>query len=239
MSEHIIEVRHLSKSFGTHVVLRDVDFTVDPGDVTCVIGASGSGKSTLLRLLMAGEGRYDGNIFYDDAELRTVSTDSLFDLVSLIEQNVFVFDSSIRDNITMFRDFPPDELARAVRLSGLGPLIDAKGWDYRCGENGANLSGGERQRISIARCLLRRAPVLLVDEATAALDKETAFRVASSILDLQGMTRIVVTHALDAALLRRYDGILVLKNGAVVERGQFAELMDRKGYFYSLYTVSQ
>lgn len=220
-------------------VLRDVSAEFEAGKSYAVVGASGSGKSTLLRLLMAGEGRYDGNIFYDDAELRTVSTDSLFDLVSLIEQNVFVFDSSIRDNITMFRDFPPDELARAVRLSGLGPLIDAKGCDYRCGENGANLSGGERQRISIARCLLRRAPVLLVDEATAALDKETAFRVASSILDLQGMTRIVVTHALDAALLRRYDGILVLKNGAVVERGQFAELMDRKGYFYSLYTVSQ
>ena len=220
-------------------VLRDVSATFEAGKSYAVVGASGSGKSTLLRLLMAGEGGYDGGIFYDDAELRTVSADSLFDLVSMIEQNVFVFDSSIRDNITMFRDFPPDELARAVQLSGLEPLIGAKGWDYRCGENGINLSGGERQRVSIARCLLRRAPVLLVDEATAALDKETAFRVASSILDLQGMTRIVVTHALDAALLRRYDGILVLKNGAVAERGRFEELMEQKGYFYSLYTVSQ
>ena len=174
-------------------------------------GASGSGKSTLLRLLMAGGSGYGGSIRYDGAELREVSTDSLYELVSLVEQNVFVFDSSIRDNITMFRDFPQEQVDRAVRLSGLQPLIEAKGESYQCGENGANLSGGERQRISIARSLLRQAPVLLVDEATAALDKETAFQVSGAILDLDGLTRIVVTHALDEALLRRYDGILVLK----------------------------
>ena len=93
--------------------------------------------------------------------------------------------------------------------------------------------------MSIARCLLRHTPVLLVDEATASLDKETAFRISSSILDLEGLTRVVVTHSLDEALLSRYDGILVLHHGRVVETGQFQELMDRKGLFYSLYTVAQ
>ena len=220
-------------------VLHGVTARFEAGKSYAVVGASGSGKSTLLRLLMAGGSGYGGSIRYDGAELREVSTDSLYELVSLVEQNVFVFDSSIRDNITMFRDFPQEQVDRAVRLSGLQPLIEAKGESYQCGENGANLSGGERQRISIARSLLRQAPVLLADEATAALDKETAFQVSGAILDLDGLTRIVVTHALDEALLRRYDGILVLKNGAVAECGRFDELMARKGYFYSLYTVAQ
>lgn len=220
-------------------VLHGVTARFAAGKSYAVVGASGSGKSTLLRLLMAGGSGYGGSIRYDGAELREVSTDSLYELVSLVEQNVFVFGSSIRDNITMFRDFPQKQVDRAVRLSGLQPLIEAKGESYQCGENGANLSGGERQRISIARSLLRQAPVLLVDEATAALDKETAFQVSGAILDLDGLTRIVVTHALDEALLRRYDGILVLKNGAVAECGRFDELMARKGYFYSLYTVAQ
>ena len=220
-------------------VLHGVTARFEAGKSYAVVGASGSGKSTLLRLLMAGGSGYGGSIRYDSAELREVSTDSLYELVSLVEQNVFVFGSSIRDNITMFRDFPQEQVDRAVRLSGLQPLIEAKGESYQCGENGANLSGGERQRISIARSLLRQAPVLLVDEATAALDKETAFQVSGAILDLDGLTRIVVTHALDEALLRRYDGILVLKNGAVAECGRFDELMARKGYFYSLYTVAQ
>ena len=131
------------------------------------------------------------------------------------------------------------QVQRAEELSGLAPIIQEKGEGYLCGENGSGLSGGQRQRVSIARCLLRHTPVLLVDEATASLDKETAFRISSSILDLEGLTRVVVTHSLDEALLRRYDGILVLHHGRVVETGQFQELMDRKGLFYSLYTVAQ
>ena len=139
----------------------------------------------------------------------------------------------------MFRDFEPEEVERAISLSGLSALIAERGADFKCGENGSGLSGGERQRISIARCLIRKTPVLLVDEATAALDAETAFQVSSSILELDGLTRIVVTHSLDEALLKKYDSVLVLKNGAVEERGTFDELMDKKGYFYSLFTVSQ
>ena len=118
-------------------------------------------------------------------------------------------------------------------------MIQQRGEDYLRGENGSGLSGGEKQRIAIARSLLKNARVLLVDEATAALDQQTAFQVAGAILDLEGLTRIVVTHALDEALLRRYNRILALKNGRITETGSFQTLMDQKGYFYSLYTVSQ
>ena len=160
-------------------------------------------------------------------------------IISVVQQNVFIFNASIRDNITMFASFPKAEVDRAIALSGLSKLIEERGEDYRCGENGSGLSGGERQRISIARSLLKKAQVLLVDEATAALDAQTAYQVSSAILDLPELTSIVVTHSLDEALLKRYDCILTLKNGRIAEAGSFPELMEKKGYFYSLYTVSQ
>ena len=220
-------------------VLHDVDMDLKAGGCYALVGGSGSGKSTILNLLMASSDNYGGQILYDGKELRTVSTRSLYDLVSIIQQNVFVFNSTIRDNITMFSDFSKAEIDRAVRLSGLEKLIDEKGEDYLCGENGVGLSGGERQRISIARALLRKTPVLLVDEATASLDAETSFEVLDAILKLDGYTRVLVTHDLDENVLKRCSGLFALKNGMVTERGTFDELMAEKGYFYSLFTVSQ
>jgi len=220
-------------------VLRNVNFTFEAGKSYAIAGASGSGKSTLLNLLTASHDDYAGSICYDDAELRQIGSESLYEMVSMVQQNVFVFNASIRDNITMFSDFPPEETERAIELSGLSGLIAERGEDYLCGENGSGLSGGEKQRISIARSLLKKSRVLLVDEATAALDNRTAFQVSNAILNLSGLTRIVVTHALDENLLKQYDCILTLKNGSVAESGSFGELMEKKGYFYSLFTVSQ
>ena len=220
-------------------VLSGVDMQMKAGGCYALVGGSGSGKSTILNLLMASSDKYQGEIKYDGNELKTVSSDSLYELVSIIQQNVFVFNSTILDNITMFSDFPEEEIDRAVRMSGLKKLIDEKGADYLCGENGSGLSGGERQRISIARALLRKTPVLLVDEATASLDAETSFEVLDSILKLDGFTRVIVTHDLDENILRRCNGLFALKNGTVFEQGTFDELMNDKGYFYSLFTVSQ
>lgn len=235
-----LEIRDLSFAYeGGPEVLHQVNARFLAGKSYALVGASGSGKSTLLNLLMAGRANYTGQILYDGQELHTIQTDSLYELVSMVEQNVFLFNSTIRDNVTMFREFPQDQVSRAQRLSGLSDLVEEKGEDYLCGENGSGLSGGQRQRVSIARCLLRQTPVLLVDEATAALDQETAYRVSSSILDLQGLTRIVVTHSLEESLLRRYDGILVLNHGRIVESGQFDQLMEQKGLFFSLFTVAQ
>jgi len=160
-------------------------------------------------------------------------------MVSVVQQSVFIFNASIRDNITMFADFPEEEVDRAIMLSGLSGMIAQRGEDYMCGENGCGLSGGEKQRISIARSLLKNSQVLLVDEATAALDAETAYRVTDAVLNLDGITRIVITHDLERPLLERYDEIIVLKNGSVVEKGSFKSLMENKDYFYSLFTVSQ
>ena len=238
--EQGIHLQNISFAYETEKpVLQNVNVTFEAGKSYAIVGASGSGKSTLLNLLMASYNNYSGEICYDDVELRTIRGESLYELVSLVQQNVFIFNASIRDNITMFSNFPKEEVDRAIALSGLSALIAERGEDYLCGENGSGLSGGEKQRISIARSLLKKSQVLLVDEATAALDAQTAFQVSSAILDLEGLTRIVITHGLDEHLLRQYDCILTMKNGMIAESGTFHELMEKGGYFYSLYTVSQ
>lgn len=219
-------------------VLKDVNLTMEAGKKYAIVGASGSGKSTLLNLLMGGYDGYSGSISIDGHELRSVDSDSLYELLSLIGQNVFLFDNTIRENITMFRSFPEGAVDSAVERSGLSEVIAAKGEGYRCGENGNGLSGGERQRVSIARSLLRNTPVLMLDEATAALDNQTAFEVTDAILHLDGLTRIVVTHRLEEALLRQYDQIIVLRDGRITEQGTYENLMAKTGYFYSLYHVS-
>lgn len=238
--EHGIELRDVS--FGYEAgkdVLHHVSARFEAGRAYAIVGGSGSGKSTLLNLLLAENTGYRGSVLLDGTELRELSPEALYGLMSVIHQNVFVFNASIRDNVSMFREFPQEALDEAIRRAHLRELLDARGADYLCGENGKGLSGGEKQRVSIARSLLKKSSVLLVDEATAALDVQTAHQVSSDILDLTGMTRIVVTHSLEEALLRRYDGIFVLKNGTLAESGSFDELMQRKGYFYALFTVAQ
>lgn len=220
-------------------VLHGINAEFEAGRAYALVGGSGSGKSTLLNLLMAAETNYSGHILADGIELSDISTESLYGTMAAIQQNVFVFNASIKDNVSMFRDFPKTELDEAIARAHLGALIRERGEDYLCGENGSVLSGGEKQRISVARSLLKKSSVLLADEVTAALDAQTAHRVSSDILDLQGITRIVVTHTLEESLLRRYDKIFVLRGGRIEEAGSFADLMANKGYFYALFTVAQ
>ena len=235
-----ITLQNLSFSYSQEIpVLQNINYCFEAGKKYAIVGNSGSGKSTLLELLQGGYTGYQGQILYDGRELRSFRPDSLYNLISVIQQNVFLFNSSILDNITMFRNFPEEKTALAVRRAGLESLLTARGADTPCGENGSSLSGGERQRISIARCLLQSTPVLLADEATASLDSATAFEIASSILSLDGITRILVTHRLEEPLLRRFDEILVLKDGRLTEHGSFDSLMENKAYFYSLFTISQ
>lgn len=238
--EHGIRLENVSFAYEPgKTVLHGINAEFEAGRAYALVGGSGSGKPTLLNLLMAAETNYSGHILADGIELSDISTDSLYGTMAAIQQNVFVFNASIKDNVSMFRDFPKTELDEAIARAHLGALIRERGEDYLCGENGSGLSGGEKQRISIARSLLKKSSVLLADEVTAALDAQTAHRVSSDILDLQGITRIVVTHTLEESLLRRYDKIFVLRGGRIEEAGSFADLMANKGYFYALFTVAQ
>lgn len=238
--EHGIRLENVSFAYEPgKTVLHGINAEFEAGRAYALVGGSGSGKSTLLNLLMAAETNYSGHILADGIELSDISTESLYGTMAAIQQNVFVFNASINDNVSMFRDFPKTEMDEAIARAHLGALIRERGEDYLCGENGSGLSGGEKQRISIARSLLKKSSVLLADEVTAALDAQTAHRVSSDILDLQGITRIVVTHTLEESLLRRYDKIFVLRSGRIEEAGSFADLMANKGYFYALFTVAQ
>lgn len=238
--EHGIRLENVSFAYEPgKTVLHGINAEFEAGRAYALVGGSGSGKSTLLNLLMAAETNYSGHIIADGIELSDISTESLYGTMAAIQQNVFVFNASIKDNVSMFRDFPKTEMDEAIARAHLGALIRERGEDYLCGENGSGLSGGEKQRISIARSLLKKSSVLLADEVTAALDAQTAHRVSSDILDLQGITRIVVTHTLEESLLRRYDKIFVLRGGRIEEAGSFADLMANKGYFYALFTVAQ
>lgn len=194
-------------------VLRNINQVFEVGKSYALVGAGGSGKSTLLRLLQGHCGDYKGVLCYDDIPMEKLILDSIYAYLSVIQQNVFLFNSSIENNITMFRPFEEKKLRSAVKRAGLSALVAEKGMDYLCGEDGRNLSGGEKQRVSIARCFIRETPIVLVDEAEAALDNETAQAVLQTILDMKDTVRIVITHRLAASIMEQYDEILVLHNG--------------------------
>lgn len=219
-------------------VLQDLSVRFEKGKSYAIVGPSGSGKSTLLSLLMGSYTDYTGSIAIDGQELREVDTDSLYDLMSLIGQNVFLFDDTIRRNITMFRDFPADQVDLAIQRSGLAGLVAERGENYRCGENGvacpaesvsASPSPGLCSRGTRCSCWTRPPPPWTT---------RPAYDVTDAILHLDGLTRIVVTHRLDTALMGQYDEIIVMKDGQIRETGAFQDLMDLKGYFYSLYTLA-
>lgn len=170
-----IEVKDLTYGYEPESpVLKDLDVQFDAGKSYAIVGGSGSGKSTLLNLLMGSSSNYQGEICIDGVSIKNIESESLYQLMTSVQQNVFVFNDTIRNNVTMFHEFPDKEVTLALERSGLSEFIEKRGEEFVCGENGANLSGGERQRISIARALLRKSPILLVDEATAALDAATA-----------------------------------------------------------------
>ena len=219
-------------------VLQDLSATLKAGKAYAVVGASGGGKSTLLRLLHIPDGNTSGQVLFDGIDIRRLTPESLNGLVSVVQQNVFVFNASIRDNITMFRAFPQETLDEVIRRAHLEELVTRRGLDALCGEGGCELSGGEKQRIAIARALLKQSSILLADEATAALDAQTAHEITQDILSLTGITRVVVTHRLEASLLECYDEILVLKDGRIAETGTFAELVQRGGYFSAMYKLA-
>ena len=220
-------------------LLRNINLHLQSVKKYAIVGGSGSGKTTLLNLIMQANNDYKGNILFDGTELRCIHPDSLFQTISLVQQNVFVFNDTLYNNITLYKDFPEGDVQSAISRSGISELIASHGKNYICGENGNALSGGEKQRISIARALLRNTSVLLMDEATAALDEITANSIMDSVLAMEDITSITVTHRLNEAVMRKYDEIIVLNHGEVVEQGTFDRLIDNRGLFYSLFTISK
>jgi ATP-binding cassette, subfamily B, bacterial len=220
-------------------VLNHLNLSIEKGKSYAIVGGNGSGKSTILKLLLGYYRNYQGNISIDGIQIKDIDLSSLYDNISIIQQDVFLFDSSIKNNITMFTSFDEETIADAIEQAGLLALIKEKGENYSCGEGGKNLSGGEKQRVSIARCLVRQTPILLMDEATSALDNNTSLMVEREILNIENLTRIIITHRFTEEIMKKYDKIFVMNKGRIVEDGDFDTLMQKQGYFYSLYSVSQ
>ena len=234
-----ITISNLSFMYEDKAVLKDISHKFEKNKSYAIVGPSGAGKTTLINLLLARENNYTGNIYYNGIEVREISLDSLYEISSFVEQNVFLFDDSIINNITMYSNVDEELLNEVIIKSGLTELIKEKGRDYRCGENGSNLSGGEKQRISIARALINKSQLLLLDEVTSALDNETSSLITNQLLELNNTTRIMITHRLDEEVLNKFDQIIVMKNGKIVECGTYYELINKNAIFKSLVEVSE
>lgn len=233
-----IEIKDLKFSYDNEkFILNGIDMQMDKGGLYAIVGASGSGKSTLVNLLRGYYDNYDGSINFDGNNLRKIA--NLYDIFTVIDQNVFIFNSTISDNICMYKEFPEEEIKKAVKLAGLSKLVEEKGLGYQCGENGINLSGGERQRISIARALISRKQFIAMDESTSSLDIVTAKEIEHTIDSLDGVLRLVITHNLNENFLKNCDKIFVVKNGKIVENGTFDELIERRKLFYSMLELWQ
>lgn len=237
-----IEFKNVSFSYdGFKNAIENVNLTFEKGKKYALVGASGSGKSTILKLLLRYYDTYSGGIILDGLDLQKINVDDIYRNLSVIQQNVFMFDGSIRDNIGLYGDYSSEQILKAAEDAGLLKFIKSldKGINEKIGENGGRLSGGEKQRIAIARALIKNSSILLLDEGTSALDNETAYNIEKSILSLKDITSIVVTHKLMGEVLKRYDEIIVVKDGKIIEKGNFSELLANKAYFYSLYTLSE
>ena len=203
-------------------VLRNLSFRFRTGKHYAVIGKSGCGKSTLLSLLLGHYPNYSGSIRYDGVELRELTREYLGNTVAYVSQDTFLFQDTIQNNITLYHEeYTPQEIEAALEQAGLKELVDSlpEGLSAMVEENGKNFSGGEKQRLSLARALLRKSRVLLLDEFTANLDKETAEKIEEQVMGLKDCLIITVTHRLTPDMHSRYDGILDLTqtgNGAVL-----------------------
>ena len=221
-------------------IFNNLSLQIKKGEKIAIVGMSGSGKSTLLNLLLRFYDVTSGHISIDNQDLQAISAESLYNLMTIVQQDVYIFDDTLKANITLSQSFTEDDIKKAVQQSGLESYIleNKLGLQTSCGENGLNLSGGERQRLSIARALIRKTPILLLDEATSSLDNKVTTEIENSILEIQDLTVLVVTHKLNKSMLKKYNRILFMKNGVIVEDGSFDNLMDRKGEFYKLVELS-
>lgn len=233
-----VTIKNLSFGFGAHKVLNDVNVDIQAGQTVAFVGKSGSGKTTLTSLLSRFYTQQSGEILIDDVDTRDLTLEDLRSHLSMVSQNVHLFDDSVYNNIAfgLSRDVTEEEVVDALKRANAYEFVVAlpEGVHTSIGNNGSKLSGGQRQRISIARALLKNAPILIFDEATSALDNESE-RVVQQALDnlTKSCTTIVIAHRLST--VENADKIIVMDGGKVVETGKHEELLNNNGLYARLY----
>ncbi|MFQ0992002.1 ABC transporter ATP-binding protein [Gilliamella apicola] len=236
-----INIDHINFSYKQKTVINDLSCVIPSNKMTALVGPSGSGKSTLLQLIARFWDVDKGMITIDGNDIKTIDPETLMLSMSFVFQNVILFDDTILNNIRIGRhDASDEEVKIAAKKARCDELIARlpHGWDTLIGENGSKLSGGERQRISIARALLKNAPIVLLDEATASLDPENEVYIQQAISELvKDRTVIVIAHRLKTIITA--DQIIVLDKGSIVEQGSYQQLIDNNGLFARLYSLQK
>jgi ATP-binding cassette subfamily B protein IrtB len=236
-----LEFDNVTFAYEDHDVLKNVSFSIEPNTITALVGPSGSGKSTITRLIARFWDVQGGCIRLGGRDIREMDPEKLLSRISMVFQDVYLFKDTIGNNIRVGRiDASQEEIEEAARQACCHDFIMAlpQGYDTPVGEGGCTLSGGERQRVSIARALLKDAPIVLLDEATASLDPENEINVQRAISALVA-SKTVITIAHRLKTVRGADNIIVLNNASVVEQGKHWDLIHREGLYRQLWDLQQ
>ncbi len=234
-----IEINNVTFSYGDEPVLKNINLTIKQGEAVAFVGMSGGGKTTLVNLIPRFFDVTEGNIMIDDLDIRDVTVESLRAQIGIVTQQTILFNDTIRNNIA-YGDIEKSEgeIIKAAKAANAYNFIVniPNQFDTIIGEQGARLSGGERQRISIARALLKNAPILILDEATSSLDTESEIEVQEALENLmKGRTTLVIAHRLST--IRNADRIIAIVDGKIVEEGTHTSLLRKKGEYFKLYNM--
>ena len=222
-----------------HEILHDISFTVKPGKTVGIMGTTGAGKSSLIYLLQRLYDVTDGAIYLDGVNIKELSLHQLRGAMSFVMQDVFLFSDTILENVKLGKKdtltlSSIKEASRRAQASSFIEKMESQ-YDTVIGERGIGLSGGQKQRITIARALARKAPVLVLDDSTSALDMETEQCIHDTLRELKDTTKIIIGHRISAVC--HADEILILENGQIVERGTHDELLAKKGHYYQTFVA--
>ena len=242
MDSFDIGFEHVSFAYENgNPILKDVSFSIPQGSMTAIVGPSGGGKTTITRLIARFWDVQEGSITIGGHDVKEFTCDSLLKNMSMVFQNVYLFHDTIENNIKFgCPDATHEQVVEAAKKACCHDFISAlpQGYDTVIGEGGSTLSGGEKQRISIARAMLKDAPIILLDEATASVDPENEVHLQQAISALvKNKTLIVIAHRLST--IRDADQILVVDNGKIVEKGVHAELIQQKGIYQNFWNIRQ
>ena len=231
-----IELKNVSFAYENNNVVEDLSLKIKKNSSVALVGESGSGKSTIIKLIM-GLVKYDkGSLLIDGKELSEINLNSYYDNVTYVSQEAPIFDGTLRENLVFDKEIEDDEIYKVLKLVCLDKLFEKleDGLDTELGEKGIRMSGGERQRVALARLFFDDSKLIILDEATSAMDNITEKTVMENVLKhLDDKTLIVIAHRLET--IKDVDKIYVLSDGVIQEEGKYKELLDKKGYFTKLY----
>ena len=227
-----IEFRSISLELEGNTIIDNFSYKFEPGKKYLVVGINGAGKSSIFKTLKRWYNNCAGEILVGGIPISQFSNDQLSNIVSYLNEDVSLFSGSIRDNITLFKDYSNEELEKAIQGSHIALDIDRQ-----IGDEGRNISSGEQRRVEIARSLLKAASVIIFDEVVSTLDIETAYDIEKSALELPDKTVIFISHNFSGKLIRKYDKILVLSAGKIVASGTYDELIENSPYFQRICNI--